>query len=124
MKASARNTPMVDGVQVASADGIGAGVSGCNAGRSECAVSRSAALWPRRRRLSSDHKAGGRPYPQPVEGVDAYDPVTQKWRQISVKVPLLAPILVWTGDAILAVGWTKTGEPRSVAASLCLETGD
>lgn len=63
-------------------------------------------------------------YSMPVEGVDAYDPVTQKWRPISVEVPLLAPILVWTGDVILAVGWTKTGAPRSVAASLSLETGE
>ena len=61
----------------------------------------------------------------PVDrGVDAYDPVTQTWRQISTEVPLLAPILVWTGDTVLAVGWTKAGAPRSVAASLSLETGE
>ncbi len=57
------------------------------------------------------------------EGVDAYDPLSAQWRSVSTEVPLLAPILVWTGDTILAVGWTKTGAPRSVAATLSLESG-
>ena len=60
---------------------------------------------------------------EPDAGVDAYMPTRGQWRQIAPDVPLLAPIVVWTGDTILAVGWTKAGAPRSVAASLSLETG-
>ena len=68
---------------------------------------------------------GSQGFASPVDsGVDAYDPSTQQWRQVSTEVPLLAPILVWTGDTVLAVGWTKTGLPRSVAASLSLDTGE
>ena len=58
------------------------------------------------------------------EGVDAYDPATQQWRSVSPEVPLLAPIVVWTGDELLAVGWAATGAPRSVAATLSLDTGE
>ncbi len=57
-------------------------------------------------------------------GVNAYDPAAQEWRSVSPEVPLLAPIVVWTGDEILAVGWTATGRPRSVAATLSLDTGE
>ncbi len=37
---------------------------------------------------------------------------------------MLAPIVVWTGDELLAVGWAATGAPRSVAATLSLDTGE
>jgi hypothetical protein len=57
-------------------------------------------------------------------GVDAFNPVTEQWRHIAETVPLLAPIVVWTGDSILAVGWSTVGGPRSVAASLSLDTGE
>lgn len=57
-------------------------------------------------------------------GVDAYNPTTGRWRTVADTVPLLAPILVWTGDTILAVGWAATGAPRSVAATLSLDTGE
>jgi len=70
---------------------------------------------------------GGQPtgYASPSDhGVDAYDPVTLKWRKVSYEVPLLAPILLWTSDNILAVGWAKTGAPRSVAATLSMDTGE
>lgn len=59
-----------------------------------------------------------------VPGVTAYSPTSGLWREVAADVPLLAPIVTWTGDAILAVGWTASGRPRSVAASLSMETGE
>lgn len=59
-----------------------------------------------------------------VPGVTAYSPTSGLWREVAADVPLLAPIVTWTGDAVLAVGWTASGRPRSVAASLSLETGE
>lgn len=85
-------------------------------------VTKAAVVWTESEAVAFGGSNLG--YSTPVEGVDAYDPATQEWRQVSTEVPLLAPILVWTGDRILAAGWTKTGAPRSVAASLSLETGE
>lgn len=66
---------------------------------------------------------GGKTPSGDAAGVTAYMPARRQWRVISDEVPLLEPIVVWTGDAVLAVGWTKTGRPRSVAATLSLDTG-
>lgn len=86
-------------------------------------VAGAAVVWTGTEAVAFGGESQG--FASPVDrGVDAYDPVTQQWRQISTEVPLLAPILAWTGDRVLAVGWTKTGAPRSVAASLSLETGE
>lgn len=57
-------------------------------------------------------------------GVTAYSPSTGLWRDIAADVPLLAPIVTWTGESVLAVGWTASGRPRSVAASLSLDSGE
>ena len=59
-----------------------------------------------------------------VPGVTAFSPSTGLWREIAADVPLLAPIVTWTGESVLAVGWTASGRPRSVAASLSLDTGE
>ena len=59
-----------------------------------------------------------------IPGVTAFSPSRGLWREVAADVPLLAPIVTWTGDAILAVGWTASGRARSVAASLSLETGE
>ena len=86
-------------------------------------VAGAAVVWTGTEAVAFGGESQG--FASPVDhGVDAYDPVTQQWRQVSTEVPLLAPILAWTGDTVLAVGWTKTGSPRSVAASLSLETGE
>ena len=61
---------------------------------------------------------------QADEGVDAYNPTLGTWRHVSDEVPLLAPIVAWTGDQILAIGWSIAGPPRSVAATLSLDTGE
>lgn len=59
-----------------------------------------------------------------VPGVTAFSPSSGQWRDIAADVPLLAPIVTWTGESVLAVGWTASGRPRSVAASLSLDTGE
>lgn len=59
-----------------------------------------------------------------VPGVTAYSPTSGQWREIADDVPLLAPIVTWTGSEILAVGWASSGRPRTVAASLSLDTGE
>ena len=60
----------------------------------------------------------------PVDGAAAYDPTSDSWRVVSTEpLPLLAPIVAWTGAEVLAIGWAAEGAPRSVAALLDPTTG-
>ncbi len=59
-----------------------------------------------------------------VGGAAAYDAVSDSWRIVSTEpLPLLEPIVAWTGSHVLAVGWAAEGRPRSVAALLDPSTG-
>ncbi|MDO8361617.1 MAG: hypothetical protein Q7V88_01860 [Actinomycetota bacterium] len=59
-----------------------------------------------------------------ADGVAAFDPVRRAWRTITTEpTPLLAPLAVWTGDSLLAVGWSDHVRTTS-AVTLDLATGE
>lgn len=59
-----------------------------------------------------------------LDGVTAYDPSTKFWRTVSTEpVPLLAPIVEWAGDRLLAIGWSDLHR-RTVAATLDPTSGE
>lgn len=59
-----------------------------------------------------------------LDGVTAYDPSTRFWRTVSTDpVPLLAPIVEWAGDRLLAIGWSDLHR-TTVAATLDPTTGE
>lgn len=39
-------------------------------------------------------------------GVDAYDAFAGTWRTVSAEPPVMWPIAVWTGNTLLAIGWS------------------